>query len=136
MLLFFFFSSRRRHTRFDCDWSSDVCSSDLPVDGLEELEELVPGDLLEVLPGIASRHVEAQDSRAFLVVDVPDYRWDSIALLGPPPDLVVIGVRFPLMWSPPVSTPTYSSGGPRNSCTVVYPHLRRGTHRPRESPWR
>src|SRR2546430_13836307 len=29
MLLVFFFSSRRRHTRFDCDWSSDVCSSDL-----------------------------------------------------------------------------------------------------------
>src|SRR2546430_2922244 len=28
--MFFFFSSRRRHTRFDCDWSSDVCSSDLP----------------------------------------------------------------------------------------------------------
>src|SRR5256886_9184893 len=27
--LCFFFSSRRRHTRFDCDWSSDVCSSDL-----------------------------------------------------------------------------------------------------------
>src|SRR2546430_15893898 len=27
--LLFFFSSRRRHTRFDCDWSSDVCSSDL-----------------------------------------------------------------------------------------------------------
>src|SRR2546430_633685 len=23
-----FFSSRRRHTTFDCDWSSDVCSSD------------------------------------------------------------------------------------------------------------
>src|SRR2546427_4924692 len=29
LLFFFFFSSRRRHTRFDCDWSSDVCSSDL-----------------------------------------------------------------------------------------------------------
>src|SRR5260370_20321529 len=28
-LFFFFFSSRRRHTRFKCDWSSDVCSSDL-----------------------------------------------------------------------------------------------------------
>src|SRR5688572_31630119 len=28
-MFFFFFSSRRRHTRFDCDWSSDVCSSDL-----------------------------------------------------------------------------------------------------------
>src|SRR2546430_2809302 len=25
----FLFSSRRRHTSFDCDWSSDVCSSDL-----------------------------------------------------------------------------------------------------------
>src|SRR5690606_27937534 len=29
MLLIFFFSSRRRHTRFSRDWSSDVCSSDL-----------------------------------------------------------------------------------------------------------
>src|SRR2546430_328172 len=28
-VMLFFFSSRRRHTRFDCDWSSDVCSSDL-----------------------------------------------------------------------------------------------------------
>src|SRR2546430_12270527 len=37
-VVFFFFSSRRRHTRFDCDWSSDVCSSDLvslaPLGGL------------------------------------------------------------------------------------------------------
>src|SRR5260221_10609366 len=31
-LFFFFFSSRRRHTRSLCDWSSDVCSSDLPSD--------------------------------------------------------------------------------------------------------
>src|SRR6266481_8448274 len=29
MVFFFFFSSRRRHTRWNCDWSSDVCSSDL-----------------------------------------------------------------------------------------------------------
>src|SRR5215204_7068704 len=28
-MFFFFFSSRRRHTRSLCDWSSDVCSSDL-----------------------------------------------------------------------------------------------------------
>src|SRR2546430_15961223 len=27
--MLFFFPGRRRHTRFDCDWSSDVCSSDL-----------------------------------------------------------------------------------------------------------
>src|SRR3989454_4229281 len=30
ILFFFFFSSRRRHTRLQGDWSSDVCSSDLP----------------------------------------------------------------------------------------------------------
>src|SRR5437763_14261700 len=30
MFVFFFFSSRRRHTRYIGDWSSDVCSSDLP----------------------------------------------------------------------------------------------------------
>src|SRR5690242_20313326 len=36
----FFFSSRRRHTRLTCDWSSDVCSSDLG-----HLEALgIPGD--------------------------------------------------------------------------------------------
>src|SRR6266480_6420948 len=29
MVRCFFFSSRRRHTRLTCDWSSDVCSSDL-----------------------------------------------------------------------------------------------------------
>src|SRR5689334_23583370 len=29
ILFYFFFSSRRRHTRWNCDWSSDVCSSDL-----------------------------------------------------------------------------------------------------------
>src|SRR5438034_4509712 len=33
----FFFSSRRRHTRSLCDWSSDVCSSDLFRDGSERL---------------------------------------------------------------------------------------------------
>src|SRR6266481_3117371 len=32
-MLFFFFSSRRRHTRWNCDWSSDVCSSDLSAGG-------------------------------------------------------------------------------------------------------
>src|SRR5256885_4712729 len=32
-VFFFFFSSRRRHTRLQGDWSSDVCSSDLPLQG-------------------------------------------------------------------------------------------------------
>src|SRR5256886_16543305 len=38
-LFFFFFSSRRRHTRFDCDWSSDVCSSDLLSTFFERLRQ-------------------------------------------------------------------------------------------------
>src|SRR5256886_4970354 len=37
-----FFSSRRRHTRFDCDWSSDVCSSDL-------LAYYPPDDLAQII---------------------------------------------------------------------------------------
>src|SRR5690242_20768192 len=37
-MLFFFFSSRRRHTRLTCDWSSDVCSSDLQIFKFEGLE--------------------------------------------------------------------------------------------------
>src|SRR2546427_13175305 len=43
---FFFFSSRRRHTRFDCDWSSDVCSSDLaPLAGpVTEVNKALEGD--------------------------------------------------------------------------------------------
>src|SRR2546430_5360980 len=40
---FFFFSSRRRHTRFDCDWSSDVCSSDL----MQQVADVVGGLGLE-----------------------------------------------------------------------------------------
>src|SRR6266566_2747635 len=42
----FFFSSRRRHTRLQGDWSSDVCSSDLPFATREEwLKEYGdPGD--------------------------------------------------------------------------------------------
>src|ERR671927_390952 len=41
--LFFFFSSRRRHTRSLCDWSSDVCSSDLH--SLKDLPTVTPEGL-------------------------------------------------------------------------------------------
>src|SRR5690606_40964295 len=34
-------SSRRRHTRFSRDWSSDVCSSDLKSSGVEEFEKAI-----------------------------------------------------------------------------------------------
>src|SRR2546426_11374459 len=43
LFLFFFFSSRRRHTRLQGDWSSDVCSSDLVLFGLLGEFRSVPG---------------------------------------------------------------------------------------------
>src|SRR5690606_41198335 len=54
----FFFSSRRRHTRFSRDWSSDVCSSDLPIlaalvlSGLEETLKRVLSDGYLVAYGV------------------------------------------------------------------------------------
>src|SRR5260370_12796455 len=61
----FFFSSRRRHTRFKCDWSSDVCSSDLlhsladvaPRKGVEHVLELVLTQIKDVLDAFARRDV-------------------------------------------------------------------------------
>src|SRR6266496_4633441 len=47
MLVFFFFSSRRRHTRSLRDWSSDVCSSDLL--GLGQTKNLGGLDLGQAL---------------------------------------------------------------------------------------
>src|SRR5215204_6339074 len=46
IFVFFFFSSRRRHTRSLCDWSSDVCSSDL-LDLMATSEPML--DVLKVL---------------------------------------------------------------------------------------
>src|SRR3977135_4276939 len=46
--LVLFFSSRRRHTRLYRDWSSDVCSSDLPAKKLLELVRLLPEGEIKV----------------------------------------------------------------------------------------
>src|SRR6266446_7861366 len=51
MFFFFFFSSRRRHTRLQGDWSSDVCSSDLPVN----LFDPRPGTPLADTPVLSPR---------------------------------------------------------------------------------
>src|SRR5256886_2405057 len=50
--LFFFFSSRRRHTRFDWDWSSDVCSSDLKLAAYYVLLGLAAWLLIRFVPSI------------------------------------------------------------------------------------
>src|SRR2546422_634225 len=44
MTCFFFFSSRRRHTRCSRDWSSDVCSSDLVVSRVHQVAPHKPRD--------------------------------------------------------------------------------------------
>src|SRR5690606_39129225 len=71
--IYFFFSSRRRHTRFSRDWSSDVCSSDLGfavVEGhvLRQQAEMVAAgqQAFELLPGL----VDAADGGQ--CVDVPE----------------------------------------------------------------
>src|SRR3712207_1610153 len=53
MELCVFFSSRRRHTRYWRDWSSDVCSSDL--EGAEDLGRYVDEELVL---GIRPEHIE------------------------------------------------------------------------------
>src|SRR5262249_60051923 len=55
---FFFFSSRRRHTRLVSDWSSDVCSSDLKhrMVGLIGLQKAYPAAVFA--PGAADHLVE------------------------------------------------------------------------------
>src|SRR5215203_2935779 len=49
-MLFFFFSSRRRHTRYWRDWSSDVCSSDLPVLMLRSVLEVLDRERVSIRP--------------------------------------------------------------------------------------
>src|SRR5947209_13060072 len=69
--LVFFFSSRRRHTRYWRDWSSDVCSSDLPG---AELCQLVPFEHVE--------HLDERDAarahrrhRHHLIAAIAAFHW-------------------------------------------------------------
>src|SRR5690606_40250275 len=58
----FFFSSRRRHTRFSRDWSSDVCSSDLALVGTLRMgaaDSFALTHLSALLARIASKHPAA-----------------------------------------------------------------------------
>src|SRR5438309_5361375 len=77
---FFFFSSRRRHTRWNCDWSSDVCSSDL---GISVGEPILPtklggpnGQVFVVIPS------DALETNGNIKVGTPNYRAMSITEIG------------------------------------------------------
>src|SRR3712207_8697275 len=79
ILVYFFFSSRRRHTRYWRDWSSDVCSSDLTLEhkfseggqfitslpiGTEAQANVFPGDTRTVRDAIElSAHIRSEERR-------------------------------------------------------------------------
>src|SRR5437899_13033334 len=71
---FFFFSSRRRHTRCLSDWSSDVCSSDLVhLGGAHDLEGPRPvGDVEDVVVVFEDQPERFPDTR--IVVNDQDHR--------------------------------------------------------------
>src|SRR3712207_7506912 len=70
-MLSFFFSSRRRHSRYWRDWSSDVCSSDLdPLDGVHEVGDEV-GPALELRLDLPPRLVHPFVQRLYRVVAAP-----------------------------------------------------------------
>src|SRR5437762_6143446 len=75
---YFFFSSRRRHTRYIGDWSSDVCSSDLPVIAVA-VEPKTKADQEKM--GLALAKL-AQEDPTFKVHTDPDSNQTIIAGMG------------------------------------------------------
>src|SRR2546426_8840182 len=74
----FFFSSRRRHTRLQGDWSSDVCSSDLKVS---------PEGLLRAGAELRAAHWRLQRDAGLDLVPVNDFSLydrvlDTCAMVG------------------------------------------------------
>src|SRR5437762_11321280 len=90
----FFFSSRRRHTRYIGDWSSDVCSSDLRLPDVSAtaghagiVEEQVHGPELrgrtisELLHVLCPRHVGVNPQRLYSAcADLADHRVERVIL--------------------------------------------------------
>src|SRR6267143_3236944 len=99
--IIFFFSSRRRHTRWNCDWSSDVCSSDLParqawgprILGVPAPDLMLRERLRVLYPGVSGRRLKEWLAGARVRVNgVVVHRGDSpvgpddrVELGAPPP---------------------------------------------------
>src|SRR6476661_8645239 len=76
-----FFSSRRRHTRFKCDWSSDVCSSDLGLakyDGARH--RLLKAREFHQIAGRAGR--PGFDTTGYVVVQGPEHAIENARLVA------------------------------------------------------
>src|SRR5438046_6961820 len=93
IILIFFFSSRRRHTRLVSDWSSDVCSSDLSAEGMRQLTLLVGDDHPLMVDAIK---LVLTDSTEFEIAGVASSGAEVIALAERiEPDLVLLDLEFP-----------------------------------------
>src|SRR5215211_9068846 len=105
-IFFFFFSSRRRHTRSLCDWSSDVCSSDLGIWIRQEFTK-TQRDLEEYLEGRAtalSQRVEAEIQQEITVLqaiaalpsldepNLPEFHREAARMIAAMPRWAVIGL--------------------------------------------
>src|SRR5690606_25092368 len=109
----FFFSSRRRHTRFSRDWSSDVCSSDLECGDLIEQSVIPAGPILRFLAQLRMGHQ-------------PEY---SQAVIDRYQDHALAGQRL--------SIETGSRSGALDESAAVTPYHHRATpvRRPRGRPY-
>src|SRR2546429_2907927 len=116
--VFFFFSSRRRHTRCSRDWSSDVCSSDLVI-------KLRGGLVVPTAPGLAAIHADD----CALVTGERDNPWilrtnpDALVIVSPWRSLET-HKRLP-------SVGGFPGGRIRNVNNVGFVRRNRDSHRPR-----
>src|SRR5256885_3736731 len=82
----FFFSSRRRHTRLQGDWSSDVCSSDLLLAALYAERRALFGCLVILLGAtlVASTvmHLIERHAQPDKFGTIPDAMWWAVITLG------------------------------------------------------
>src|SRR5690606_40390141 len=74
---YFFFSSRRRHTRFSRDWSSDVCSSDLG--NIDQMRKACRMAFREAIFAETLDLVEAVFGKGPLIA-APDHAFDHLLL--------------------------------------------------------
>src|SRR5205809_7916876 len=91
VLLLFFFSSRRRHTRCSRDWSSDVCSSDLLLDVGQTLvvrdRAVVAVEAMEGTDAVIRRAGELAGKEKLTVIKVSKPRQDmrfDVPVVGVP----------------------------------------------------
>src|SRR6266436_147961 len=117
--MFFFFSSRRRHTRCSRDWSSDVCSSDLRPLRTGECHRLfaVAGLGADLETGVLEQGPEVEpDDRLVLSDQNPHLCWVSLAETAQPRDRA--GGPAGRFWWCGSSCLTRNSASPGPSCSV------------------